>query len=250
MSDACILGALQFGQTESRKNVVSPGFAFDKTRTLMYYEKHELDSFEWNAILTVFSIDIYVGISVTVTLILLCMALNTTKKRDLLYTFLFGMIASFKALLGQSFDEKPFEKRSKFKWTRSLQFFLLSIFGALTFWSYSGVLISALAFPLTSHPIQSLDDLKNVQSNFKLVVNKGGFRNNIVNEWSKKSTRNFELAEKFIIIHSKSNGNYLRQDYGSIWPGFMANAEFFLLQLQKGKIHISFLHLYGNFYSI
>ena len=68
-------------------------------------------------------------------------------------------IAVTKSFFCQSFEESYLLKNCQVSTFMSVQFFLLSLLGAIVFWGFSGTLTSILISKESGPPIQSLDEL-------------------------------------------------------------------------------------------
>ena len=193
--------------------VIQPGVSFQISRKFLYYVKTPLQALSWNSMLKVFSETFWIAI--TMMIILMILVLSWFGKKFSLKSIISAKIAITMALLGQTFEEKPFLKvfslknlislvitakhffmlvnngthttfffqDKNHKWSKSIQLFCISFLGAFTFWSYTGILTSLSAVQSFSIPVKSLDDLQKM-TNFELYIYGGGSTQTLLEKWA------------------------------------------------------------------
>ena len=193
--------------------VIQPGVGFQISRKFLFYVKAPLQALSWNSMLKVFSETFWIAI--TMMIILMILVLSWFGKKFSLKSIISAKIAITVALLGQTFEEKPFLKvfslknlislvitakhffmlvnngthttfffqDKNHKWSKSIQLFCISFLGAFTFWSYTGILTSLSAVQSFSIPVKSLDDLQ-AMTNFELYIYGGGSTQTLLEKWA------------------------------------------------------------------
>lgn len=194
------ISPLDLSNSPSRLSVVQAGHGFGVAMVRLYYPRNGHETYPLDIMLRIFSADS--NVAVLISLLILTITLTFNKffsRRDIFHSFEQSLIACVKAIFGQGFEHEYVMLKSC-----RLTIFVISIFGGLTYWHYTGVLISNLALPDRIAPFQVLDDLVNL-NNFRLYTFKGGSTNNELLKWANQSSRNMD-AYRAIVEPYNLNG--------------------------------------------
>lgn len=187
---------LKLDLTQQRMEVVKPGYVSGQTvNYLIFNRKFQGSSLPWYTILQVFDKAVYILLTVIILVLSLFLALMSINE-GFLSQYLLAFVSSVKAILGQSFGDEMLLEKPKFKLSKSIQIFSISILGAFVFWCFSGVLISLLTVPSVNVPLKSLDDLDGSPN--KLYTYSAGSTASYIYKWSDSSAKRKKIFNKHI----------------------------------------------------
>lgn len=179
---------------QERKEVLQPGFGVEQKDTMIYYIKTTKES-RTLGVLQCFELKTLYLILAMLFGFVFVLFISKPCSNINIWQFLISMLVVGKAVLGQGVDTQSMG--TVFKRTRTIQVFFLSAFGALIFWSYTGILTSLIAIQQEQVPLRSFEELK-FKGKYALISMNQGSTYGSIFEWANKSTETLDLFHKFI----------------------------------------------------
>ena len=161
-------------QNLDRISVCTPGFGLAKAKRYFYFSRKAYEITSPWAIFEVFNGNswTFIGLTFVFMVVILSSGSNIIK----------SFASVMKAFVGDSFNQDLF-LQNNFKRSKSIQIFVISLFGSFIFWCFTGILISLLAVPVQQAPLKSYDDILTKSKNFKLVTVAHGSTDTALKNW-------------------------------------------------------------------
>ena len=167
-------------QSPERKSAALPGIPLYKVSQNLYYVREANEFHSWKTVTIIFNGLFSVLLFGTIIVSIMILMFSDASQKSSIKRLVDSKVIVIKALLAQPFVNE--DTRSGF--SRSLQIFSISLFGAFIMWHFEGILISFLSVKSAKIPVHSLKDLQ-FGRDFKIYSLKGGMPYSEFLKWSK-----------------------------------------------------------------
>ena len=192
---------LDFTKLPERLEVADGGYGIFKSTPKLFYKVSYYESNQWYGILKTFSVESWIVIgSTNLVFILVVISVNRMSGKDMKVS---SIGAVFRAFLGSSFDSESLA--GKFKMTKVMLIFTMSLSSGLLFWNFCGIFTSSLAVQKSSAPFKSLEEMTQSSNNIKVAISSSGEIFSFLQEWKEMSDRNWKAYHNKIVPCSWPN---------------------------------------------